>query len=489
MRRFPTTRGPFCARRRSSARPTSSSHRDRRARRHCRRRAACRRHRWPARCSSTRSSRHWIPGRARASALAAAALARGGGPWQQGPRRAGQHPRLRRDAIDMLKVLDGRRPQVVSELVRGQPRQSSARWQGRADGCATSSSTPATLRATARQQQALAETFQDRPDLPRRRKGHHQRLESFSKDAELARARSYDPVAPDLTPTLRDVRRLPPSSLGSSPTSTRSSRRPRPDCPPSATCSDRLSRCSACCSRLEQLDPVLDYLEYQQRIIADFISNGAGVAPPTPRRYQPGEGATTCASSPLGPETSPCTRSPGGLARQRLPAPDALTGEQRDRNMMFGNFDCKNAGGERMTTGARTRATTPRASCRLRRRGRRGNTNLLPAHNADELFQAHERFLASALGHDGRRRGVDVDGVGRRRARCRRAAPTSSAVPASRNRPNNAARRAPAGPVLVSARRPRRSSSKRVRAGEVEGDVGSGPGERRRRAPASSASR
>jgi hypothetical protein len=29
--------------------------------------------------------------------------------------------------------------------------------------------------------------------------------------------------------------------------------------------------------------------------------------------------------------------------------PDALTGEKRDRYMMFGNFDCKNAGGERMT--------------------------------------------------------------------------------------------------------------------------------------------
>ena len=29
--------------------------------------------------------------------------------------------------------------------------------------------------------------------------------------------------------------------------------------------------------------------------------------------------------------------------------PDALTGEKRDRYMMFGNFDCANAGGERMT--------------------------------------------------------------------------------------------------------------------------------------------
>ena len=40
---------------------------------------------------------------------------------------------------------------------------------------------------------------------------------------------------------------------------------------------------------------------------------------------------------------------PAASRGNAYPAPDALTGEKRDKYMMFGNFDCKNAGGERMT--------------------------------------------------------------------------------------------------------------------------------------------
>ena len=53
---------------------------------------------------------------------------------------------------------------------------------------------------------------------------------------------------------------------------------------------------------------------------------------------------------PVGPETvGMYPQRPAASRGNAYPAPDALTGEKRDRYMMFGNFDCKNAGGERMT--------------------------------------------------------------------------------------------------------------------------------------------
>ena len=52
----------------------------------------------------------------------------------------------------------------------------------------------------------------------------------------------------------------------------------------------------------------------------------------------------------IGPETvGMYPQRPAASRGNAYLRPDALTGEKRDRSMMFGSFDCKNAGGERMT--------------------------------------------------------------------------------------------------------------------------------------------
>jgi hypothetical protein len=208
-----------------------------------------------------------------------------------------------------------------------------------------------TFDATSRQQDALAETFRIFPTFLDESKATFTRLESFAKDTDPL-VQDLRPAARDLTPTLHDVRGLAPD-LKSFFT----------NLDPLITASktglpalrDTLTQAKPVLAQLqpflEQLNPALQYLEYQQLMTADFISNGAAALADTTSTVTNQEmGHYLRQFGPLGAETvGMYPQRPAASRGNAYLTPDALTGEKRDRYMIFPNFDCKNAGGERMT--------------------------------------------------------------------------------------------------------------------------------------------
>src|SRR5919197_813471 len=206
----------------------------------------------------------------------------------------GNLPAFADDGNDLLAVLDGQSAQV-RELVDGTGKVFGAlnRDSGQLHNLIVNASD--VFDATSRQQEALAETFRIFPTFLDESKLTFQRLERFSKDTH--------PPVQDLRPAAR------------------------------------------------QLKPTLQYLEYQQLMTADFISNGAATLADTTGTVTDQEmGHYLRQFGPVGPETvGMYAQRPAASRGNAYLRPDALTGEKRDRYMIFGNFDCKNAGGERMT--------------------------------------------------------------------------------------------------------------------------------------------
>src|SRR5919201_6908464 len=262
----------------------------------------------------------------------------------------GNLPAFADDGNDLLTVLDSQASQV-RELVRGTGQVFGAlnRDEGQLHNLIVNASD--TFDATSRQQEALAETFRIFPTFLDESKLTFQRLERFSKDTDPL-VQDLRPAARDLTPTLHDVRGLAPDLksffvnldplISASKTGLPALR---------DTLTDAKPLLGQVQPFLEQLNPALQYLEYQQLMTADFISNGAAALADTVPTVTGNEmGHYLRQFGPTGAETSGrYPQSPDASRGNAYPRPDALTGEKRDRYMMFGNFDCKNAGGERMT--------------------------------------------------------------------------------------------------------------------------------------------
>jgi ABC-type transporter Mla subunit MlaD len=283
--------------------------------------------------------------------------------WQQDLSRAvagrgrdlndalGNLPAFADDGNDLLTVLDGQASQV-RELVRGTGQVFGAltKDEGQLHNLIVNAGD--TFDATSRQQQALAETIRIFPTFLDESKLTFQRLESFSKDTDPL-VQDLRPAARDLTPTLHDVRGLAPDLrsffVNLDPLITAS----KTGLP---ALRDTLTQTKPLLAQLQpflqELNPALQYLEYQQLMTADFISNGAAALADTTSTVTDQEmGHYLRQFGPVGPETvGMYPQRPAASRGNAYPRPDALTGEQRDRYMMFGNFDCKNAGGERMTT-------------------------------------------------------------------------------------------------------------------------------------------
>ena len=102
---------------------------------------------------------------------------------------------------------------------------------------------------------------------------------------------------------------------------------------------------------------------------------------------------------------------PAASRGNAYPAPDALTGAKRDKYMMFGNFDCKNAGGERMT---QVPDTSDDPSCFVQQPPAwpPGNTSPFPHIGAADYAEALTVRAApprAASWHDRRRAGATWD--------------------------------------------------------------------------------
>jgi phospholipid/cholesterol/gamma-HCH transport system substrate-binding protein len=262
----------------------------------------------------------------------------------------GNLPAFAEDGTNLLTVLDNQ-SQALSGTVRntGTVFHAISQNEGQLHNLITGSGE--TFSALASREQALADTIHIFPTFLDESKATFARLEKFSKDTDPL-IQDLRPVARDLKPTLHDVKLLSPdlrNTFAKLDTLITVSKTGLP------ALTDTLHATGPTLGQLqpflEQLNPVLQWLEYSQLNVADFISNGAAALADTTGTLTSAErGHYLRQFGPTGPDT--VSLSPTRPADSRGNAyllPNALSGPKRARFMMFPNYDCKNAGGEKMT--------------------------------------------------------------------------------------------------------------------------------------------
>jgi phospholipid/cholesterol/gamma-HCH transport system substrate-binding protein len=215
----------------------------------------------------------------------------------------------------------------------------------------------ATFGALADQERALAETFQVLPTFERELRATLVRLDRFRANAHPL-VRNLIPVARDVSPTLRSVRRLSPPL-----------KRLFRDVDVLITASLRglpalrgtLDGLGPVLDQLDpflaNLDPVVRYLSAYRSTLVDFLSMPpaalGGTLPLGNEEFEPGFDPP----APVHALRQLSYLSAEGLSvyDQRLPTnrgngylqPDALNGRPAAQTGIFPNFDCKPSGGER----------------------------------------------------------------------------------------------------------------------------------------------
>ena len=266
----------------------------------------------------------------------------------------GNLPEFSADATDVLTVLDTQ-DEAVRRLFRNTGNVFSALTRNEAQLRNLITNSADVFEATSKRQDALAETFRIFPTFLDESKATQKRLQTFSRKTDPL-IQDLRPVAKDLRPTLRDTRALAPDLE-------RFFRNLDPLITVSRTglpaLQDVLGGVKPLLGQLqpflEQLNPILQWLEYNQRTTADFISNGAGALVDTTSTVTPEErGHYLRQFGPKGAESAAMytNRLDTNRGNAYLP-PAALTGQKRARYMMFPNHDCDNTGkggnGEFMT--------------------------------------------------------------------------------------------------------------------------------------------
>jgi phospholipid/cholesterol/gamma-HCH transport system substrate-binding protein len=262
----------------------------------------------------------------------------------------GTLPAFADDGTDLLTVLDGQKEQT-RQLVANTGVVFGALTKDEQKLHDLIVTAGQTFDATSRRQDALARTFQIFPTFLDESKLTFARVEKFAKDTDPL-VRDLRPALRDAVPTLRDVQALSPDL-----------RKTFTDLDPLITASktglpatrQTLDGVRPMLAELqpflEQLNPVLQFLEYHQLDTADFISNGAATLADTVPTTTPDQvGHYLRQFGPIGPETvGMYANRPAASRGNAYLNPGALSGEKRARAMIFPNFDCDNAGGERMT--------------------------------------------------------------------------------------------------------------------------------------------
>ncbi|MCW3010523.1 MAG: hypothetical protein JWO90_927 [Solirubrobacterales bacterium] len=279
----------------------------------------------------------------------------------------GNLPAFAADADDVLAVLDLHQG-AVQRLVKNTGVVFGALNQDEGQLRDLVVNAGATFDTTARRQEALAATFRVLPTFLDESRATFRRLDTFAKDTDPL-VRDLRPVARDLGPTLRDARALAPDL-----------RRFFADLAPLITASraglpatrELLDGLTPVLGRvqpfLEELNPILEWLEYHQRSTADFIANGAGALSDTlpitgADKAGGGRGHYLRQFSPKGQESAAIWSDRRQVPSARGNAymlPSSLSGPERARKMIFPNWDCLNTDGPRMT---RTPNTSDTPSC------------------------------------------------------------------------------------------------------------------------------
>jgi len=262
----------------------------------------------------------------------------------------GTLPAFADDGTDLLAVLDGQREQT-RRLIRNTGVVFGALTQDERKLHDLVVTAGQTFDATSRRQDALARTFQIFPTFLDESKLTFARVETFAKDTDPL-VRDLRPALRDAVPTLRDVQALSPDLRKTFTDLDPLITAGRTGLPATTQTLDGVRPMLAELQPfLEQLNPVLQFLEYHQLDTADFISNGAATLADTVPTSTPDEvGHYLRQFGPIGPESiGMYANRPAASRGNAYLNPGALSGEKRARAMIFPNFDCDNAGGERTT--------------------------------------------------------------------------------------------------------------------------------------------
>jgi virulence factor Mce-like protein len=257
----------------------------------------------------------------------------------------GTLPDFMTSAGDTLTVLD-RQETAVSNLIRntGQVFGAISQDEGQLHNLVTGAGQ--VFDETAKRNRAIVDMFKVFPTFLDESKLTFKRLESFSKNTDPL-IRDLQPGIRDLAPTLEDVRALAPDlertfrELGPLITASKTGL---------PALRDVLDGTRPLLGQLqpflEELNPILQWLEYNQSLISDFITNGAAALVDTmPTRTDQEMGHYLRQWGPTGSET--LALWPSRLKTNRGNAylgPTAGTGPEHAKNMILPSFDCDNSG-------------------------------------------------------------------------------------------------------------------------------------------------
>jgi virulence factor Mce-like protein len=261
----------------------------------------------------------------------------------------GNLPAFAADASDVLDVLDAQSA-GVRRLIRNTGEVFGALTQNERQLHDLITGSQATFGALASQNDALAETFKIFPTFLDESKATMAKLETFSKNTAPL-IHDLRPVARDLRPTLRATKALAPDLRTTfqklDPLIT-ASKKGLP------ALRDTLSATTPLLATLqpflENLNPILQYLEYYQWQTADFISNGAGaLADTVPTSTAQEMGHYLRQWGPVGTESAGFYSSRPATNRGNAYLPPVWQGPEFAKRMIYPENDCGNAGGEHQT--------------------------------------------------------------------------------------------------------------------------------------------
>jgi phospholipid/cholesterol/gamma-HCH transport system substrate-binding protein len=258
----------------------------------------------------------------------------------------GNLPQFGEDANDVLAVLDTQSG-AVRRLVRNTGVVFGALSENEAQLKNLVVSAGNVFQQTSDQQKALAETFKIFPTFLDESKATFAKLDTFSRNAAPL-AKDLKAAGPDLQPTVRNVRLLAPdlerlfTNLDPLITAAKTGL---------PALRDVLGGAKPLLGQLqpflENLNPILQWIEYNQSVTSDFISNGAGALSDTVPVLRDNErGHYLRQFGPLGLESAAMWPNRPSVARgNAYPMPTGFgTGPLHAKYMMFPNFDCNNTG-------------------------------------------------------------------------------------------------------------------------------------------------
>jgi virulence factor Mce-like protein len=272
----------------------------------------------------------------------------------------GNLPAFAADGSDLLKVLDSQSG-AVRALVRngGVVFGALAENEQQLHNLVVNSAD--VFSATGSESDALAETFKVFPTFLDESKRTFARLQTFARKTNPL-ITDLRPAGRDLAPTLRDVHALAPDlrrffvNFGPLIEVSKTGLPALRD-----TLKGAKPLLGELSPFLEQLNPVLRWLEYYQSQVAEFVTNGAGALEDTVATLTDQEvGHYLRQAGPVGAESI-------AMWPQRLPtnrgnaylAPNFSQTQKALDYLIFGNFDCDNAGGEFKSPGADTGDNPP----------------------------------------------------------------------------------------------------------------------------------